>query len=227
MVRYGMEANRKRGVRYGLAAAVTLFVCGVSITASAVEFRSFTEVDNVCPDNCEPVPFDTITLQNGDEVRAHIVAKNPDFFVLERFGEVRALPQSRVQSTSWAEEGPPSNLSNQDQIVLDNGHVLTGSVVDESDEPGHLQLDSSIVANSYVVFKQEAASVYRGGDKETIETSSEGGASSESNAQPSSSSSESKSESESESSTPSESDDTSSDDDELPSSDELPSADEL
>jgi hypothetical protein len=156
--------------RWAWAFAWVIVVCAIASPASAIDFKPFTDVENVCPD-CSSSPFDTVTLQDGSEIRANIVAENSDFFVLERFGEVRAISHDRVESTSWA-DGRPSNLNKQDQIVLQNGHVFTGTIVDRSDKPGHMQLDSSIGETSYVVFETEIEALYRQGKRQELSTSS-------------------------------------------------------
>lgn len=159
--------NRWNWLAAGLA-ALTAFGLSTQVTA-AVDFEPFSEVESVCPD-CEKPDMDTVELSSGEEIRCNIVAANGDFWVVERYGEVRAIPDSRVTSKSYAEGSPPSDLRSQDQIVLKNGHVLTGSIVDESDKPGHYQLKSSVGDVSFVVFKKEAKALYRDGSKATIET---------------------------------------------------------
>lgn len=154
--------------KQSLVLAVVVSIGAVAVEASAVEFEPFHEVENVCPD-CEKPESDTVELSDGTTVRCTIVAENQDFLVVERYGETRGIPNSEVASKSYADGGPPSDLRSQDQIVLKNGHVLTGSIVDESDKPGHYQLKSAVGDFSYVVFKSQAEALYREGSKETIE----------------------------------------------------------
>lgn len=148
-----------------LAVAAVLLSAG---TAFAVNFQPFSTVENVCPE-CESMDFDAVEMNDGQTVRCNVVAENDDFFVLERFGEVRAVSASQVKAIEWTDGEKPGNLRSQDQVVLNNGHVLTGSVVDESDKPGHFQIESSVADFSYTVFKSEIRSLYRGGSKQTIE----------------------------------------------------------
>ena len=147
----------------GLAAAMSM----ASPAFSQVQFESFSNVKDVCPD-CDKTKSDTVTLTGGETIRCNIVAENDDFLVVERFGEVRGIPIHEVDSKSFA-DSRPSNLKSQDQLVLKSGHIVTGEIVDESDKPGHFQLKSSIRDFSYVVFKTEAKALYRSGSKETIE----------------------------------------------------------
>lgn len=151
------------------AAGIALFAtCAVSLQAGAVEFKRFSDVESVCPD-CEKSGLDVIELTSGEKIHGTIVAANRDFWVVERYGEIRAIPDSEVASKEYADGSPPSDLRSQDQIVLKNGHVLTGSIVDESDKPGHFQMKSAVGNFSFVVFKKEAKALYRNNSKETID----------------------------------------------------------
>lgn len=161
-----MSTDYGRRILATLVGFAILATAGVALGA---QFKPFKDVENVCPD-CETGPeFDVVEMNDGLKVRAKVIAENADFFVLERFGETRAAPKSGVAAIQWAEGSKPANLNSQDQIVLNNGHVMTGEVVDESDKPGHLQLKSSVGDFSFVIFKTEAESLYRQGKKTTIE----------------------------------------------------------
>ena len=149
------------------ASLVVVGVVGVAAQGFAVSFKPFKEVENVCPD-CEKPKSDEVELADGNTIRCNIAAANEDFLVLEKYGEVRAVPNTQVESRSFADGSPPSDLRSQDQIVLKNGHVLTGKIVDESDEPGHFQMKSSVNDFSYVVFKSEAKALYRDGSRTEI-----------------------------------------------------------
>ncbi len=160
-------------------AMVAMGVFGLALATAGtafgqVEFESFSEVENVCPD-CDRPPADEVALRGGETIRGTIVAKNEDFWVVERYGEVRGIPEGEVESTSFEDDSRPSDLQSQDQIVLKNGHVLTGEITDESDEPPHYEIESSVLDVSYVVFKEEAKALYRGGSKEDIEIPEETG----------------------------------------------------
>lgn len=135
--------------------------------ASAVEFEPFQEVENVCPE-CEKPESDKVELEDGTTIRCTLVAANEDFFVVEKYNEVRGIPRDRVASTSYA-ESRPSDLEQQDQLVLKNGHVMTGRIVDESDKPGHFQLKSAVGDFSFVVFKSEVEAMYRNGTEKEVD----------------------------------------------------------
>ncbi|GEM_PF-1996870 len=138
---------------------------------AAQEFRPFSEVEDVCPD-CEPTAADVVSLTSGESVRCDVVAQNEDFMVLERYGEVRAVSRDNVTSVEWADGQRPGDLESSDQILLNNGHVLTGTITETNDTPGHYVMKSDVSDVSFVVFKTEAKAVYRDGSA-VSETSSE------------------------------------------------------
>jgi hypothetical protein len=133
-----------------------------TVAAQDFSFRPFSDVTNVCP-TCEAPPSDVLKLRDGREVRATVVAMNPSFYTVVRFGEVRTVPRGEVQSVTWEKGSQPSGLDNLDQIVLRNGHVLTGSIVVDNDTPAYYQIKSSYMEYTYTVFKTQAARVFRNG----------------------------------------------------------------
>lgn len=148
----------------------TVFVCAlafasiglVSSTAAAQDFKPFTKVENVCPD-CEQPRADIIELSSGDSIRGTVVAENTDFYVVVRYGEVRAVPRSDVQAIEWAGGNKPSGLMNKDQILLPNGHVLSGTITEEKDEPALFKIKSSFNQQTFVVFKKVVKTAYKDG----------------------------------------------------------------
>lgn len=153
----------------------TAFVAVLSLVATTVaaqdfSFRAFSDVTNVCP-SCEPPPSDVLTLRDGREVRATVVAMNPSFYTVVRFGEVRTVPRGEVQGVKWEKGSQPAGLDNLDQIVLKNGHVLTGSIVVDNDKPGYYQIKSSYMEYTYTVFKTQAARVFKKGQPHEMQAS--------------------------------------------------------
>lgn len=146
------------------ACVTAAMLVGVSATAFAVDFKPFSKVGNVCPD-CEQSKADVISLSKGGSVRGTVVAENTDFYVVVRYGEVRAIPRGDVQSIKWANGTKPSGLMDKDQIVLKNGHVLSGTIVDETDEPAFFQVKSSFSDYTYTVAKGSVASAYKSGSE--------------------------------------------------------------
>jgi hypothetical protein len=131
-------------------------------TADAVQFTSFTKVKDVCP-TCPKRASDTITMDDNSKVQGRIVAQNDMFFVVARYGELRTVPAARVMSIDWANGNQPPGLLSQDQILLRTGVVLTGNIIEEKDKPAYYRLQSAVSNQTYVVFKNQAESVFKGG----------------------------------------------------------------
>jgi hypothetical protein len=148
--------------KWMLSLSCALMILGLSGTAFAQDFQAFTPVQSVCPD-CALPKADVLTLSGGQTLRGTVVAENQDFYVVVRYGEVRAIPKTNVQSIAWADGTKPGALNNLDQIVLQNGHVLSGTIIQESNEPPYIQIKSSFADFTYTVAKSEVAKAYKGG----------------------------------------------------------------
>lgn len=136
----------------------------VSSTTAAQEFKPFSTVENVCPE-CEQPEADVVELSTGDKIRGTVVAENTDFYVVVRYGEVRAVPRGQVQAIEWAGGNKPSGLMSKDQILLPNGHVLSGTITEEKDEPALFKIKSSFNQQTFVVFKEAVETVYKDGQE--------------------------------------------------------------
>lgn len=99
----------------------SLLLCG---------FTPFTSVTNVCP-SCDKPKSDVVVLRSGTRVRCSVVAQNTDYYVIERFGEYRAVTKNEASSVEWKGKGGPANLGTGDQILLKNGVVLHGAIIEE------------------------------------------------------------------------------------------------
>ncbi len=154
------------GIRVTLFAVVLAVGCLVasSVTAQDFSFEPWSDVTKVCP-SCEPPPADEIELTNGNTVQGTIRAINPEFYTLERFGEVRTVPARDVANVEWKRGSQPRGLDNLDQIVLKNGHVLTGSITVDNDRPPYFEIESSYMDQSYTVFKSQIEMVFKGGEE--------------------------------------------------------------
>ena len=130
--------------------------------AFAQDTQPFSKVNDVCP-SCAKSTQDTITLGNGSEIVARVVAENDDFFVVERYGELRSVQKGSGMKVAWSNSREPVGLSSQDQIVLKNGHILTGSLVEEKNKPALYRLQSSLNKQTYIVFKDQVRFLYKGG----------------------------------------------------------------
>lgn len=155
------------------ACAVALAFSGLSATAFAADFIPFSKVENVCTD-CKQPKADVISMSNGTAIRGTVVAENSDFYTVVRYGEVRAIPRSSVQSIAWADGAKPSSLLDKDQIVLTNGHVLSGTIVDEKDEPALFQIKSSFSDYTYMVTKSQVQKAYKSGSEYSFSKGEEG-----------------------------------------------------
>jgi hypothetical protein len=154
------------------AFVIAASLVGLSSAALAADFEPFTPVENVCPD-CEKPKADVISLSGGDKIRGTVVAENSSFYTVVRYGEVRAIPRSDVQGIVWADGSKPSGLMKNDQIVLQSGHVLSGTIVDETDKPAFFQIKSSFSDYTYTVAKAEVQAAYKGGSEYAFSTGEE------------------------------------------------------
>ncbi|MFO7566430.1 MAG: hypothetical protein R6X02_27555 [Enhygromyxa sp.] len=118
-----------------VALPLAALVCSLSLASTALaDFRPFTTVKNVCP-SCEPERFDRMQLEGGDELDAWIVRDNGSSLLLERHGELRLISRSKVGEIKLSPQRDDAErkriaAKHADQIVLENGHVLSGRITD-------------------------------------------------------------------------------------------------
>lgn len=142
--------------------AALLFSFAVATPAYAWE--PFTEVTNVC-ETCEQEPADVVTLTNGNTIRGSVVGENPAFYVVVRYTEARAIPRGEVKSIAWAKGNKPAAVSSSDQLLLKNGVVFSGTILENKTKPALIQLKSSFLDQTYIVFKAEIQEAYQSGTK--------------------------------------------------------------
>lgn len=143
-------------------------LCGMSSMALAQDFKPFSNVKDVCP-ACPKPTTDVITLDNNTKIRAKVVAENVEFMVIVRYGEVRVVLRRKVESVSWGDGSKSAGLTSQDQLVLNNGHVLTGSITEEKDTPSaYFRMQSGVNKQTYVIFKSQVAKAYKAGSVYTF-----------------------------------------------------------
>jgi hypothetical protein len=107
-----------------LVAAAALTVSA----ASAQTFKPFSEASSHCPD-CMKDRYDGVRWKTGEVVYARVVAENPAFYVLERFGELRAVARDAVAGIDRKiAQNEASKAANRDQVLLLNGVVFSGVV---------------------------------------------------------------------------------------------------
>lgn len=150
-----------RGALFSLV-ALTIFMVTASASAQDYSFRDWSDVSSVCP-SCDAVTTDVLELTSGQEIQGNVVAINADFYTVERFGEIRTVPASQVSAVNWKDGSQPAGIDALDQIVLNNGHVLTGELVVENEAPAYMQLRSATNDATFTVFATQAAAVYRAG----------------------------------------------------------------
>ncbi len=161
-----------RGIHISLFALVLALgsLLASNVVAQDFSFESWSDVTKVCP-TCEPPPADTIELSNGDTVEGTVRAINDQFYTLERFGEIRTVPAHEVESVDWKRGDQPSGIDSLDQIVLVNGHVLTGEITVDNERPPYFEIESSFLDQSYTVFKSQIEVVFRDGEEYDFEAS--------------------------------------------------------
>jgi hypothetical protein len=96
-------------------------------------FTNFGEVSDVCP-ACGKPTKDVVVLKSIGPVWCNVIAENDDYYVVERFGEVRAALKSEVESVRWGSGRSATSLEKADQILLKNNLVYNGQIL--SEDPG-------------------------------------------------------------------------------------------
>lgn len=142
------------------ACAATLL--GISTSAFAADFKPFTPVKNVCPE-CPQPKADEIRTRDGQTLRGTVVAENVDFYVFLRYGEIRAIPKSAVESMEWADGSKPSGLDAYEQVLLKNGHVLSGEIVTDNEKPPLYEVKLSYGDFTIMATKDQVDKVYKNG----------------------------------------------------------------
>lgn len=137
------------------------------LASPAFSFEPFQDVTSVCPD-CTPRKSDALTANDGTVLRGQVIAENSESYIFYRFGEVRSIPKNQVQKLEWADGSKPGGLTNSDQVVLKNGHVLSGAIVDDKDEPALIQIKLSHHDQTVVVFKSLVETLFKGGSKASL-----------------------------------------------------------
>lgn len=132
------------------------------VPATLMAFKPFTDVVDVCS-TCPAPKADVLTINDGNRIRGTIIGENTAFYVMLRHHEVRAIPKNQVQAVEYAQGSKPVHVGTQDQVVLKNGHVLNGEIVEDKDKPAHFQVKSSQGDMTLVAFKSEVSKVYKDG----------------------------------------------------------------
>ncbi len=127
--------------RIGLWMLAALAAGLLGSSAQAQTFKPFTDVATVCPE-CWAQRYDHIALKGGQVVYARVLAENPAFYVLERFGELRAVGRDKVERIERHEAlTAEQQASVRDQILFLDGSVLVGQITQEFQDTGWYQLE--------------------------------------------------------------------------------------
>jgi hypothetical protein len=141
-----------------------VLVLAATSGAHAQVYKPFTKVDDACP-RCSGGPaYDRIALRGGDELRAVVIAENEAFYVLLRFGELRAVGRDQVASVTKNDAAvrPPGF---GDQILLVDGTVRAGTM-DADPAPDAAFFDLKVPETQvHHVARVAVAAVYRGGKR--------------------------------------------------------------
>lgn len=134
----------------GLAALVAS-----PFAARAQELKPFSVVQSA---GTSTLAWDKIVLKDGSkELSAIVVAENSEFYVLERFGEYRAVGRDKVASVTKNDK-VVRETGHTDQVLLKNGHVLTGQIMQERSD-GMVEVKQANGRNSLYAWKDKAVSV--------------------------------------------------------------------
>ena len=146
-----------------LSGALLMFVIGLtaSATAQAQEFKPFGNVTNVCP-KCPVSGLDKIQLKDGTEIYALIVAENPMFYVLRKYGELRAVGKDKVAKIEKSPEAA-REAGHDDQILMKSGLVASGKIVREREDTGMYEIQIPPGKTSMFIYRPLIQVVFKAG----------------------------------------------------------------
>jgi len=125
-------------------------------------YRPFTPVQSVCPACTTGPKYDRITLVDGTEILARVIAENPRFYVLEKFGEFRAVGRDQVRTLERnAEVERPTGYG--DQILFKDGIVLAGTIQGTKNDGDGFEIWIPMTRSSHVAPRERIDSVHRSG----------------------------------------------------------------
>ena len=143
-------------------ALVTTFLgaSGLS-TARAQEFKPFGNVTSVCP-KCPAYGLDKIQLKDGQEIAALIVAENPLFIVVRRYGEFRAIGRNQITSIQKSSDAG-READHDDQVLMKDGLVVSGKIVREREETGMLEIQIPPNKSSMIIYRSLVQAIFKSG----------------------------------------------------------------
>lgn len=139
---------------------ILFIVASLSAALMLCGFTSFTPVRNVCPKCPKTRKADVVVLNTGMRVECSVLAQNNDYYVLQRYGELRAALKSEVKTVEWQNKTPSANLTVGDQILTTNNVVYHGTVTGE--QKGRY-FEIQVGTLKHLVWYSQVKSVHRGG----------------------------------------------------------------
>ena len=123
-------------------------------------FVQFTHVRNVCPKCPKVQKLDVVVLNNSTRIECSVLAQNNQYYVLQRYGELRAALKTEVSKIEWKDKKPPPNLHLGDQILTSNNVVYHGTITGE--QRGRY-FEIQVGTHKHLVWHSQVTSVHRGG----------------------------------------------------------------
>jgi len=136
-------------------------VTGFATTGSAQAFRPFDDVTSTCA-TCTCKLCDKLTLKDGKVVEAVVVAENPMFYVLAKYGEWRAVGVDQVaklERNPNAERG----TGHTDQLLAKDGLVVSGVLISDNAATGYVEFASVGVTAHMKILKSMVEAIYKAG----------------------------------------------------------------
>jgi len=144
---------------------VGVLACGAvwtyAASGRAQSFRPFDEVTSSCP-KCPSPGNDKLTLKDGQVVDAIVVAENPKFYVLAKFGELRAVGLDQVAKL---DRNPHADRGkgHVDELLSKGGLVVSGQLVSDDTATGYVEFASVGVATPMRILKSMVAVIFKSG----------------------------------------------------------------
>lgn len=136
---------------------VSLLLCVLVLPLAG--FLPFTGVNNVCP-RCPTPKLDVLVLTDGQRIAGQVISQTPDHYVVERFGEHRAVAKEAVATVEWRKKGRTKRSPRLDVVVMKNGLALCGKIISE-DKGRYFIVRSGRV--ELVAWQNMIESVYKAG----------------------------------------------------------------
>ena len=148
-----------------VSVVVGVLACGAASTYVAIgraqSFRPFDDITSSCP-KCPSPGTDKVTLKNGQVVEAVVVAENPMFYVLAKFGELRAVGLDQVAKLD-RNPNAKRGTGHVDELLSKGGLVVSGQVVSDDTSTGYVEFASVGVATPMRILKSMVAVIFKSG----------------------------------------------------------------